>query len=47
MQKYYYRYSKSRGKADYFEGRDDSGVVSARFVEEAGSGPEYHDFFNE
>jgi len=31
LQKYYYRYSKSRKKADSFEGRDDSGVVSSRF----------------
>lgn len=36
LQKYYYRYSKSRGKADAFEGRDDSGVFSARFVEPGG-----------
>lgn len=44
-QKYFYRFSRSRGKADYFEGRDDSGVVSARFVEEPGGGKEYEDFF--
>ena len=47
QQKYFYRYSKSRGKADYFEGRDDSGVVSARFLEEAGAGDEYRNFFSE
>ena len=47
QQKYFYRYSKLRGKADYFEGRDDSGVVSSRFFEEAGSGPEYTAFFQE
>ena len=41
VQKYYYRYSKTRGKADSFEGRDDSGVVSARFVEDVGGG-KYH-----
>jgi len=45
LQKYFYRFSRSRGKADYFEGRDDSGVVSARFVEEAGGGEEYEEFF--
>lgn len=45
LQKYFYRYSKSRGKADYFEGRDDSGVVSARF-EEAGGGDEFTSFYN-
>eukprot|EP00568_Trieres_chinensis_P006680 CAMPEP_0183293264 /NCGR_PEP_ID=MMETSP0160_2-20130417/2015_1 /TAXON_ID=2839 ORGANISM="Odontella Sinensis, Strain Grunow 1884" /NCGR_SAMPLE_ID=MMETSP0160_2 /ASSEMBLY_ACC=CAM_ASM_000250 /LENGTH=782 /DNA_ID=CAMNT_0025454351 /DNA_START=44 /DNA_END=2392 /DNA_ORIENTATION=- len=45
LQKYYYRYSKSRGKADSFEGRDDSGVLSSRFVEEAGGGAEYKTFF--
>lgn len=45
-QKYYYRWSKSRGKADYFEGRDDSGIVSARFHDEPGGGPEYTDFFS-
>lgn len=38
LQKYFYRYSKSRGKADAFEGRDDSGVFSARFVEPGGGG---------
>lgn len=47
LQRYYYRYSKSRGKADSFEGRDDSGVVSARFVEEAGGGKEFKDFLTE
>lgn len=45
-QKYFYRFSKSRGKADYFEGRDDSGVVSARFVEDVGGTKEYRDFFS-
>ena len=42
-QKYYYRFSQSRGKADYFEGRDDSGVVSARFIEDFGGTQEYRD----
>ena len=45
IQKYFYRFSKSRGKADYFEGRDDSGVVSARFVEEMGGTAEFRDFY--
>jgi len=45
LQKYFYRYSRSRGKADYFEGRDDSGVVSARFVE-PGGGAEFSQFYN-
>lgn len=36
LQKYFYRYSRSRGKADYFEGRDDSGVVSSRFSNPGG-----------
>jgi len=45
LQKYFYRYSKSRGKADYFEGRDDSGVVSARFVS-PGGGDEHSSFYN-
>eukprot|EP00565_Helicotheca_tamesis_P008129 CAMPEP_0185733108 /NCGR_PEP_ID=MMETSP1171-20130828/18404_1 /TAXON_ID=374046 /ORGANISM="Helicotheca tamensis, Strain CCMP826" /LENGTH=756 /DNA_ID=CAMNT_0028402743 /DNA_START=12 /DNA_END=2282 /DNA_ORIENTATION=+ len=45
LQKYFYRYSNTRGKADYFEGRDDSGVVSSRFVEEAGGGAAFKDFF--
>jgi hypothetical protein len=44
-QKYFYRFSKSRGKADYFEGRDDSGVVSARFMEEPGGNDEYRRFY--
>lgn len=44
-QKYFYRYSRSRGKADYFEGRDDSGVVSARFVS-PGGGEEFTKFYN-
>lgn len=43
-QKYFYRYSKSRGKADSFEGRDDSGVTSARFSEDPLGNKEYHDF---
>jgi len=46
LQKYFYRFSKSRGKADYFEGRDDSGVTSARFVEELGGSKEFADFFD-
>lgn len=41
LQKYYYRFSKSREKADYFEGRDDSGVTSMRFTDEFLGGPEY------
>jgi hypothetical protein len=41
LQKYFYRYSKSRSKADYFEGRDDSGVVSARYMEEPGANDEF------
>lgn len=45
LQKYFYRYSKSRGKADYFEGRDDSGVISARFVSEVGGGSDYKSFY--
>jgi hypothetical protein len=45
LQKYFYRYSKSRGKADYFEGRDDSGVVSSRF-DKAGGGTEHSAFYN-
>jgi hypothetical protein len=45
LQKYYYRYSKSRGKADYFEGRDDSGVISARLVEDVGGGGDFTPFF--
>jgi hypothetical protein len=44
-QKYFYRFSRSRGKADYFEGRDDSGVVSSRFIEAPGGGKEYQEFF--
>jgi hypothetical protein len=47
LQKYFYRFSKSRGKADYFEGRDDSGVVSARFIYDAGGTEEYRKFFIE
>jgi len=46
LQKYYYRFSRSRGKADYFEGRDDSGVVSARFVSEPGGSAEYQRFYS-
>ena len=45
-QKYFYRYSRSRKKADSFEGRDDSGVVSSRFIEKIGGGEEYSTFFN-
>ena len=45
-QKYFYRYSRSRKKADSFEGRDDSGVVSSRFVEQSGGGSEYSAFFS-
>jgi len=45
LQKYFYRYSKSRGKADYFEGRDDSGVISSRF-HKPGGGPEHASFYN-
>ena len=41
FQKYFYRYSKSRAKAEYFEGRDDSGVVSQRFYSEPGANEEY------
>lgn len=47
LQKYFYRFSKSRGKADYFEGRDDSGVTSSRFIDEMLGGKEYGDFFGE
>jgi hypothetical protein len=45
-QKYFYRFSKSRGKADYFEGRDDSGVVSARYMADPGGNDEYRKFFS-
>jgi len=41
LQKYFYRYSKSRKKADSFEGRDDSGVISSRFVPRPGGGEDY------
>jgi len=41
LQKYFYRYSKSRKKADSFEGRDDSGVTSSRFVPRPGGGEDY------
>eukprot|EP00542_Grammatophora_oceanica_P020650 CAMPEP_0194047682 /NCGR_PEP_ID=MMETSP0009_2-20130614/25115_1 /TAXON_ID=210454 /ORGANISM="Grammatophora oceanica, Strain CCMP 410" /LENGTH=742 /DNA_ID=CAMNT_0038693363 /DNA_START=6 /DNA_END=2234 /DNA_ORIENTATION=- len=44
LQKYYYRYSKSRQKADSFEGRDDSGVTSSRFVEDPLGNNEYREF---
>mmetsp|Transcript_9084 Transcript_9084/g.17611 ORF Transcript_9084/g.17611 Transcript_9084/m.17611 type:complete len:759 (+) Transcript_9084:385-2661(+) len=46
LQKYFYRFSKSRAKADYFEGRDDSGVTSSRFTEEFMGGPEHNRMFN-
>lgn len=46
LQKYFYRFSKSRGKADYFEGRDDSGVTSSRFTEEFLGGSEHNRMFN-
>jgi len=45
LQKYFYRFSKSRGKADYFEGRDDSGVTSARFMDDPLGNKEYQNFF--
>jgi len=45
LQKYFYRFSKSRGKADYFEGRDDSGVTSSRFTEEMLGSKEHSEFF--
>jgi hypothetical protein len=45
LQKYYYRYSKSRGKADSFDGRDDSGVVSSRF-HSPGGGSHFSNFFH-
>jgi hypothetical protein len=45
LQKYFYRFSKSRGKADYFEGRDDSGVTSSRFTEELMGSKEHAEFF--
>jgi len=45
LQKYYYRYSKSRGKADSFEGRDDSGVTSARFIDIMGGSEDHNRFF--
>jgi hypothetical protein len=47
LQKYFYRFSKKRGKADYFEGCDDSGAVSERFVEKPGGTEEYQKFFLE
>jgi hypothetical protein len=46
LQKYYYRYSQSRHKADYFEGRDDSGVVSARYETEKGGTEEFRQAFD-
>jgi len=45
LQKYYYRFSKTRGKADSFEGRDDSGVVSSRFMDRPGGGKEFENFY--
>jgi hypothetical protein len=47
FKKYFYRFSTSRGKADYFEGRDDSGVTSSRFTEQNLGGQEFEDFFGE
>mmetsp|Transcript_10633 Transcript_10633/g.12139 ORF Transcript_10633/g.12139 Transcript_10633/m.12139 type:complete len:952 (+) Transcript_10633:261-3116(+) len=46
LQKYFYRYSKSRGKADYFEGRDDSGVTSSRFTEDFLGSKEHNQMFS-
>jgi hypothetical protein len=46
LQKYFYRFSKSRGKADYFEGRDDSGVTSGRFTEQLLGGAEQNRMWN-
>jgi len=46
LQKYFYRFSKSRGKADYFEGRDDSGVTSSRFTQELLGGAEHNKMWN-
>mmetsp|Transcript_34732 Transcript_34732/g.73290 ORF Transcript_34732/g.73290 Transcript_34732/m.73290 type:complete len:765 (+) Transcript_34732:114-2408(+) len=46
LQKYFYRYSRSRKKADSFEGRDDSGVANSRFIEKAGGGDEFSAFFS-
>eukprot|EP00531_Pseudo-nitzschia_arenysensis_P006406 CAMPEP_0116144548 /NCGR_PEP_ID=MMETSP0329-20121206/16068_1 /TAXON_ID=697910 /ORGANISM="Pseudo-nitzschia arenysensis, Strain B593" /LENGTH=798 /DNA_ID=CAMNT_0003639993 /DNA_START=189 /DNA_END=2585 /DNA_ORIENTATION=- len=46
LQKYFYRFSKSRGKADYFEGRDDSGVTSSRFTKELLGGSEHNRMWN-
>lgn len=45
FQKYFYRFSQSRAKADYFEGRDDSGVTSSRFTEPLLGGTEHATFF--
>jgi len=45
LQKYFYRFSKSRGKADYFEGRDDSGVTSSRFTVPFLGSTEHAEFF--
>mmetsp|Transcript_24483 Transcript_24483/g.36981 ORF Transcript_24483/g.36981 Transcript_24483/m.36981 type:complete len:739 (+) Transcript_24483:60-2276(+) len=47
LQKYFYRFSKSRGKGDYFEGRDDSGVTSARFMDDTLGNKAYRDFLME
>lgn len=47
LQKYFYRFSKSRGKADYFEGRDDSGVTSSRFTEELLGSEAHAKFFGQ
>jgi hypothetical protein len=45
LQKYFYRFSKSRAKADYFEGRDDSGVTSSRFTDEFLGSEEHNRMF--
>eukprot|EP00526_Cylindrotheca_closterium_P007086 CAMPEP_0113607150 /NCGR_PEP_ID=MMETSP0017_2-20120614/3230_1 /TAXON_ID=2856 /ORGANISM="Cylindrotheca closterium" /LENGTH=740 /DNA_ID=CAMNT_0000515733 /DNA_START=110 /DNA_END=2332 /DNA_ORIENTATION=- /assembly_acc=CAM_ASM_000147 len=47
LQKYFYRFSKSRGKADYFEGRDDSGVTSSRFTEDYFGGEDFANFYED
>mmetsp|Transcript_81442 Transcript_81442/g.122362 ORF Transcript_81442/g.122362 Transcript_81442/m.122362 type:complete len:742 (-) Transcript_81442:95-2320(-) len=47
LQKYFYRFSKSRGKSDYFEGRDDSGVTSYRFMEELMGTEDHAQFFGD
>jgi len=46
LQKYFYRYSRSRKKADSFEGRDDSGVASSRFNDKSGGGDDYSAFYS-